>query len=86
MSEQVNAPPTEEQHEAIVEYRRQNGPTELLSWLGIRGWCSCCKAQPVRVAHMGHERFNFALCAECVAKLADVLDDGGSDSGSTGDQ
>lgn len=68
-SKQVHAPPTPKEDKAIQAYRRKHGPQETYTWSTVDGWCSACKTTGVRVAHMGHDGFNFALCGECLGRL-----------------
>lgn len=78
MSKQVHAPPTPAEDEAVAKangYRR--APTDskkIRAWSELRGWCSCCLRTNRPVAHMGGDRHNFALCLDCIARLAGELD------------
>jgi hypothetical protein len=78
MSEQVHAPPLPHEAQAIDLYRTTHGPAtpeDVETWSEPEGWCSACRAQPTLVTHMGHDKFNFALCKSCLIRLIDDMRD-----------
>lgn len=73
MSEQLHAPPTEEEYKDCDTWKRAASVDEILAWGKDDGWCSACKHQDIRVAHMGTDERNFALCGYCLSRLFDAL-------------
>jgi hypothetical protein len=81
MSTQVHAPPTKEEHDAILasdSTRKKRKRFKM--WREQNGWCSACRAQDVVVAHLGNPDHNVALCPRCVDRFVATLS-GGTDDG-----